>query len=397
MIWHKHMGMIVGIVVVLSLIVIGFIPRPAVVDTAIASRDRLRVIIEEEGRTRVIDRFVISAPISGFMRRIALNVGDEISRDQVVASLEPLRSSVLDPRSRAEAEARVSAAKAALLAAEKRVRAAEADAKYAAEEHARLKKLYQSKTVSLERYQLSQTAARRTQANLESAEFAFEVTKHELKAAEAAVQYSADSAKGDAPETISISAPVKGRLLKIHHESEGVVNAGEALLEIGDPLSLEVAVDILSRDAVRIQPGMKVLFDQWGGEQAIEGVVRTIEPVGFTKVSALGVEEQRVLVICDLTSPVEQWQRLGDGYRVEAGFILWQGDDVLQVPSSALFRHAEGWALFVVADGEALIRQVTVGHRGGLAAQILSGVQQGETVITHPADNIVDGSRVRAR
>ena len=397
MMWRKHIGMIVGGIVVLTLIGIGFIPRPVVVDTAIAMRGHMQVMIEEEGRTRVIDRFVISAPIAGFMRRIELNVGDEISKDQMVVHLEPLHSSALDPRSRAEAEARVSAAKAALLAAEKRVRAADADTRYAAEEHERLKKLFQSKIVSLEKYQLAQTAARRTQANLESAEFAVEVAKHELKAAEAAVRFSADSSKGVAPETVSISAPVKGRLLKIHHESEGVVNAGQALLEIGDTLSLEVEVDILSRDAVRIKPGMKVIFDHWGGEELIQGAVRTIEPVGFTKISALGVEEQRVLVISDLTSPVEQWQRLGDGYRVEAGFILWEGDNILQVPSSALFRHEDGWALFVIEDDEARLRVVEVGHRGGLVAEIASGLKAGEMVITHPGDNIADGIRVRQR
>jgi HlyD family secretion protein len=395
--WRKHMGMIIGILLVITLIGIGFIPRPVMVDAAPVKRDSLKVTIEEEGRTRVIDRFVISAPITGFMRRMQLNVGDEISKGQVIVYLEPLRSSVLDPRSRAEAEARVAAARAALLAAKKHVRATDADAKYAAEELTRLKKLYESKTISLEKYLLSQTAARRTQANFESAEFAVEVARHQLKAAEAAVQYSTDSAKGEAPETVEISAPVKGRVLKLHHESEGVVNTGEALLEIGDPLSLEVEVDILSRDAVRIKPGMKILFEHWGGDAVIHGVVRTIEPVGFTKISALGVEEQRVLVIADLTSPAEYWQRLGDGYRVEASFILWQEDGVLQVPSSSLFRYEDGWALFIVDDNKARIRSVTVGHRGGLAAQILSGVSEGETVITHPADNIEDGRRVRQR
>ncbi len=397
MVWRKHIGLIIGIFVVILLIGIGFIPRPVMVDSAEVKLGTLKVSVEEEGRTRVIDRFVISAPVAGFMRRTELNVGDEIKKDQQIIYLEPLRSSVLDPRSRAEANARVAAAKAGLLAAEKNARAADADSNYASTEHTRLKRLYESRTISLERYQQAQTNARRTKATLESAEFSVEVARFELEEADAAVRYSAAREAGETLETVSIKAPVQGRVLKIHHESEGVVNAGESLLEIGDPLSLEVEVDVLSKDAVRIKPGMKVIFERWGGDEPIEGVVRTIEPVGFTKISALGVEEQRVLVIADITSPVETWGKLGDGYRVEASFILWEGNGVLQIPSSALFRYAEGWAVFIIQDGMAELRQVEIGNRSGLAAEILSGLVEGENVITHPGDNVEDGSRVRLR
>ena len=397
MVWRKHIGLIIGIFVVVLLIGIGFIPRPVMVDTAEVKLDNLKVSVEEEGRTRVIDRFVISAPVAGFMRRTELNVGDEIKKDQQIIYLEPLRSSVLDPRSRAEANARVAAAKAGLLAAEKNARAADADSNYASTEHARLKRLYESRTISLERYQQAQTNARRTKATLESAEFSVEVARFELEEADAAVRYSAAREAGETLETVSIKAPVQGRVLKIHHESEGVVNAGESLLEIGDPLSLEVEVDVLSKDAVRMKPGMKVIFERWGGNESIEGVVRIIEPVGFTKISALGVEEQRVLVIADLTSATETWGKLGDGYRVEASFILWEGNRVLQIPSSALFRYADGWAVFVVQNGEAELRRIEIGNRSGLAAEILSGLVEGENVITHPGDNVEDGSRVRLR
>jgi HlyD family secretion protein len=396
-VWRKHIGLIIGICVVIILIGIGFIPRPVIVDSATTHRDILRVTIEEEGKTRVIDRFVISAPVSGFMRRIELNVGDELAKDQEIAFLEPLRSSVLDPRSRAEAEARVAATKAALLAAEKNARAADADAKYTSTEHDRLKRLYESRTISLEKYQQGQANARRTKANMESAGFSVEVARFELEAAEAAVRFSAASAAGEVMETVSVKAPVQGRVLKIHHESEGVINSGESILEIGDPLSLEVEVDVLSRDAVRIKSGMKVTFERWGGDEIIEGVVRTIEPVGFTKISALGVEEQRVLVITDLTSPMTSWGRLGDGYRVEASFILWEGSDVLQVSSSAIFRNGDGWSVFVVEDDTATLRQVDIGHRSGLAVEILSGLSEDEAVITHPGDNVQDESRVRTR
>ena len=171
------------------------------------------------------------------------------------------------------------------------------------------------------------------------------------------------------------------------------MRTGEPLFEVGDPNALEIEVDVLSADAVRIKPGMAVQLDRWGGDHPLEGIVRTVEPIGFTKASALGVEEQRVLVISDFVSPAEQWERLGDGYRVEAEFVLWRGEDVLQVPDSSLFRHADGWALFVLEDGRAQRRRVQVGQRNGLVAQIVEGVSEGEVIILHPSDKIDDGRR----
>jgi HlyD family secretion protein len=394
---RKHIGLITGIIVVIVLIGIGFIPRPVLVDTVIAKRGSLQVTIEEEGKTRVIDHYVLSAPVDGFARRINLDVGDEVEKDQQIGCLEPLRSTFLDPRSRAEAEARVSATKAALNAADREARAAEADAKYAEDEEKRLKRLFDSGTIPYDRYQQSEADARRTRAKLESARFAVQVAEFEKTAAEAALRYSATQGSGDEPEIIPIKAPVSGRVLKIHHKSEGVVNKGDQLIDIGDPQSLEVEVEVLSRDAVRIMEGTKVRFTRWGGDEYLDGVVRTIEPVGFTKISALGVEEQRVLVIVDITSPKELWQRLGDGYRVETAFILWEGDDVLQVPSSALFRHGDGWALYAVKNGRAELRTVEPGQRSGISTQILSGIDEGEMVINHPGDNIAPDTRVRPR
>jgi HlyD family secretion protein len=194
-----------------------------------------------------------------------------------------------------------------------------------------------------------------------------------------------------------VRAPVAGRVLKIPRKSEGVVTAGQALMEIGDPRALEVEVDVLSADAVRLHPGIKVEFERWGGEGQLQGKVRVVEPVGFTKVSALGVEEQRVWVIVDFTSPAAQWQQLGDGYRVEASFILWEDNNVLQVPASALFRDGAGWALFVVQQDKAIKRGVHVGQRNGLSAQILSGINEGDQVIVHPDDQVRDGVRVAVR
>jgi HlyD family secretion protein len=185
--------------------------------------------------------------------------------------------------------------------------------------------------------------------------------------------------------------------LKVQRESEGVVTPGEALLEIGNARSLEVEVEVLSDDAVRIKPASRVVFERWGGEEPLEGRVRRIEPVAFTKISALGVEEQRVLVIVDITSPEETWQRLGHGYRVEASFVIWEDDAVLQAPASALFRYDGGWAVFVMEDGFARRRPVNVGNRTGLTAQIIGGLDEGQFVITHPDETVEDGTEIERR
>jgi HlyD family secretion protein len=234
-------------------------------------------------------------------------------------------------------------------------------------------------------------------AALRSARFTVEVAQYELDTARTALQHSAATDTGDPAERVMVRAPIDGRILKVHHECEGVVRAGEPLLEVGAPEQLEVEVDVLSADAVKIQPGMRVLFDRWGGSEDLEGRVRVIEPVGFTKFSALGVEEQRVLVIADFTSPPEQWQRLGDGYRVEARFILWQENNVLQIPASSLFRINDQWAVFIINEGKAEARTVEVGQRNGLIAQVLSGLIEGDRVINHPSEEIEQGSRVRPR
>ena len=394
---RKHPVLVIGSIIIIIIIGIGFIPRPILVDTVVARRAPLTVTIEDEGKTRIIDHYVLSAPVDGYSRRIDLNVGDPVDMGQDIISLEPLRSNVLDPRSRAEAQARVSASSAALNAAEREARAAEADAQYAADEATRLKSLFDTGAIPLDRLQQSEADARRTRARLESARFSAQVSEFEKVSAEAALKYSAAQANGEQMESVYIRAPVSGRVLMIHHESEGVVYKGEPLIDIGDPLSLEVVVEVLSRDAVRISLGTRVVLSRWGGEDTLEGVVRTIEPVGFTKISALGVEEQRVYVIVDITTPKDRWMRLGDGYRVETAFVLWEEENILQIPSSALFRNGDNWAIFVVVDDTAELRQVEPGQRSGISTEILTGIIESDIVINHPGDNLDEGSRVRSR
>lgn len=395
--WRTRIAYLGIALLVLALLVYGFRPQPVAVDTARAERGTLRVTVEEEGRTRVIDRFTISAPVAAYARRVGLKVGDEVKLGMPLLVLEPLPSDVLDPRSRAAAEARVAAAGAAHLAAKENAAAVASSAQLARVDHERVLELRRSNLASAEQEDRTRTEAERTQAALRAAQLQVEVARHDLDAARTALAYSAAQERGETPERITLRSPVDGRVLTVHRESEGVVANGEALIDVGDAHALEVEVDVLSDDAVRIRPGMQVEFERWGGDEPLTGVVRVVEPAGFTKISALGVEEQRVLVIADITSPSEQWARLGDGYRVEAVFILWEEPDVLQIPSSALFRAGGDWYAFVFEDGRARRHKLEIGHRNGLQAQVLGGLKGGETVIVHPDDTLEDGARVALR
>ena len=391
---RKVIGIGLTTIVIAALLIYGFKPVPQQVDVATVKRGPLRISIDEEGKTRVIDRYIISAPVAGYAHRIELDVGDQIKEGQTLLTLDPLPSATLDPRSRATAQARIESAKATLESARKQATAAKAEAEMAQIEYERTANLCKVQCVSKEEEDLAQTKARSTKAMEQSAQFAVDVARHELKAAQAALKYAGEK---DNSATLPITSPINGSVLKVYRESEGVVGSAEPLIEVGNPKHLEVEVDLLSADAVKLSSGTRVLFERWGGEKTLEGRVRTIEPVGFTKISALGVEEQRVWVISDLTSPPEEWQRLGDAYRVEASFILWESQDVLTVPTSSLFRHDGGWAVFIVADGRAKQVPVTIGERNGLTAQVLSGVSEGQSVITHPGDTVDDGVRVELR
>jgi len=382
---------------VISAIVYGFMPKPVSVDLVKVSRGPLKVTVEEEGRTRVKDRFVVSAPVAGFMRRIQFDVGDRVQKGQSLVELEPLKSNLLDPRSHAAAQAAVSSAEASLKVEEERAKAAAADADYARKNLERIKKLHEGGYVAKDALEQAETGAKRAGANLLSTEAAVKVARFELDRVHTALRHSAAENTRIQGKIVTIQSPVNGSVLKIYRESEGVVQSGEPVIDIGDPERLEVKVEVLSADAVKIKPGRSVLFERWGGNSTLSGKVRVVEPAGFTKISSLGVEEQRVLVIVDLTSSDKSEKSLGDGYRLEASFIIWEGKDILQVPASALFRNQEGWAIFVVKNNRALKRKVRVGQRTGLVAEVLSGLTEGEEVISHPDNSIEDRTRVRSR
>lgn len=372
----------------------GFRPQPALVEAEPVKRGPMRVTIEEEGKTRVSDRYVVSAPLAGYAHRITLKEGDAVAQGQVITQLEPLSAPALDARSRAQTEAQVAAAEAAVAAARERVRAALSDMRYQEAELARMEKLMKSGDVARDRYDRTVLEERRARAALNEAEQQVEAAEARVKAERATLQVSASLRTG---ERIPVRAPVAGRVLKVVRDSEGVVTPGQPLLELGSVRSLEVVVDLLSADAVRVAPGTRAILSRWGGDQPLEARVRKIEPLAFTKISALGVEEQRVPVVLDITSAQEEWSRLGAGYRVEAAFVLWESAEVLQVPASALFRQGDGWSVFTIDQGKAQRKAVQVGHRNGLAAEVLSGLSGNERVITHPDSSVTDGKQVEIR
>ncbi len=398
----KHMAgkwLFWSVLGILAIVVVAYVLRaePVWVDVAVMQRGPMEVTLLEEGKTRVKDRYVVSSPVTGYLHRVELDVGDQVIPGELLTEVDPMPASVLDARSRAEAKAKVEAARSALNSIRQKTRAAAADAELAEAEYQRLLTLDRSDFVSREHLQQAQSTAARTQAILRSARFDEEVAAHELAAARTRLEVSAARSEGEQPaERLALRSPVNGSVLGILRKSEGVIQAGEAVLELGDPGALEVVVDVLSFDAVKLQPGVKARLNGWGGSP-LEAVVRRVEPVGFEDVSALGVEEQRVRVIADMVTPRERWEMLGDGYRVDAEFILWQSADVLQVPASALFQHNGQPAVFLANEEQAVMQAVKTGQSNGLMTAVESGLAEGDQVVRHPGRELNDGDRIRFR
>lgn len=394
---NRWVFIIIVLAAVIGAVIYGFLPKPVPVEIFKVTRGMMMVTVEEEGKTRVKDRYVISSPVSAFMRRINLDVGDIVKKGQVIAELEPVRSAALDPRSRAEAEAVVSSKEASLKAAEESARAVSAQAEYAKANLQRMIKLYEAGYTSKDSLEQAESEANRADANLLAAQAAVKAARYELERSRAAIGHTPSDGAKNYGKPVLLRSPVDGRILKKYRESESTVNAGEPLVDIGDTSNLEVKAEVLSSDAVKIQKGTPVIFERWGDESTLSGKVKIVEPAGFTKTSSLGVEEQRVLVIADIISLPESWQRLGDGYRVDARFIIWEGRDILQMPASVLFRKGDGWAVFVVRNNKAYLTEVKIGHHNGLAAEVISGLKEGDMVIAHPDETVKDGVRIKQR
>ncbi len=389
---------LLGLILVASLIW-AFIPKPIPVDLLSLAPGELTVTVDEEGETRVQDVFVLSAPISGRALRIEADVGDMVMAKQtLVAEIEPIDPTLLDPRSEAQARADIRAAEANRVLAEAAVKEARVELNFAHNELKRAIKLRADAVISERELENAERSHQTRQAALETASAARQARQAELERARAQlISPTANREKSDDCACVPIRSPVDGTILKVLHKSEGVVAAGEPLVEIGDPADLEIVADLLSSDAVKVEPGQRVIIDNWGGDQPLQGVVRRIEPFGFTKVSALGIEEQRVNVIIDFTSPRNAWARIAHGFQVDLRIVLWEGKEILKIPLTALFRNENKWAVFVHDDGVATQREVTLGHRTGLDAEIIDGLTAGELILLHPSDKITEGVAIEAR
>lgn len=393
--WLKRAVGLAFVAVVVALLVVSWMPKPFPVDVAEVSSGSLEVTVDEDGYTRVKDRYTVSAPLGGNVARIALAPGDTIEEGAIVAHVLPVAAPLMDPRRRAEAQARVSGALAAQRQTRSTISRAEASLELAETEVGRTRGLAQSGAASAQSLDRAEVTRRTRSEELTSARFGARVAAYELQMARAAL--GRHGSQTTEQEQLEIPSPVGGRVLRVILESEGVVQPGTPLLEVGDPTALEIVVDVLTSDAVHIEPGARVRVERWGGEAALEGHVRLVEPSAFSHVSALGVQERRVNVIIDLDTDSDVWQGLGDGYRVEARIVVWRADDVVRAPSSAAFRHDEGWAVFVVEGELARLTPIEVGRRGGLQVEVQSGLRAGDRVIVHPSDQVSDGLVVAPR
>jgi HlyD family secretion protein len=370
-------------------------PQPVPVDVAQVTRGPLVVAIEEDGVTRVKDRFVVSAPVTGRISRLGLEPGDPIKEGDALAEIAPALSPLLDARTRAEAEARVGAALSALGQARAQISRARVAQELADQELARARQLSSGGSIAAQLLEQSEFAARMRTEEVASAEFAAKVAAEEVRVARVTLGKDRADAKPD--RHVDVLSPVSGRVLRVQQKSAGVVQASAPLVEVGDPSALEVVVDLLTTDAVHVTPGTSVVIVGWGGELPIQGRVRRVEPSAFTRPSALGVDEQRVNVVVALTDPHERWAALGDGFRVEARIVLWQAEQVLKVPQGAVFRRGDGWAVFRVDGGTAKLASVTLGHRGEKEVEIVGGLGENAVVAVHPGDRVKDGVRVEPR
>jgi HlyD family secretion protein len=410
------------LVALAAAIVYGMWPAPVDADLASVVRGSIRETVDQDGKTRIRERYIVSAPLAGRLARIDLDPGDEVNAGEtVLASIEPRDPELLDERARRQAEANVQAAESRLQQTTPLLDEAVANLEFAEADRKRARQARAANrgAISTSEIENKEMLVRTRAAMVRSARHAQDIAEFELAQARAALVRSTPQGESQTSEAtpdggngetsrapypqpdeswrFTIPAPINGRVLRVFQESAAVVTAGTQLLEIGDPLDLEVEIDVLSRDAVKIAAGAPVLLEEWGGERPLNGEVRLVEPSGFTKISTLGVEEQRVNVIVDLVDPPHERDALGDGFRVEARIVVAEAENVLKAPTSALFRVGDDWAVFRVEDGVARQRIVKLGLQNGLEAEVIEGLAEGDQVVTHPGDNITDGVRIKPR
>jgi HlyD family secretion protein len=373
-------------------------PKPVLVDLAAVAHGPLEVTVEDEGVTRIREVYTVSAPTAGKILRAPREVGDEVVANQtVVAVIEPTDPAFLDIRTQRVNEAAVEAASAAVEFAEAQVRQAKSQLEFAQGDLRRANQLAERQTIAGRMLDKAKLDVATAEAGVASAIATLEVRRRELASAQAQLIQPGEGAPNKAACCVQLRAPISGRVLRVVAESEQVVQPGAALIEIGDPADLEIVVDLLSRDAVRVEPGAPARIESWGGDVGLAARVKRIEPTGFTKVSALGIEEQRVKTVLDFSDPTERWRRLGHGYRIVARITVWRGEDLLLVPLGALFRQGENWAVFVLEDGVARIRTVEIAEKDRRFARVTAGLREGDQVVLHPSDRLRDGIAVARR
>lgn len=401
---------LLGGVLAVALIVVGLWPRPVPVESGTVTRGSLAVTVDEQGMTRVQHRYIVAAPVAGQLRRIDWKAGAPVEAGKTpLAVLEASGADFLDTRTQAQAEARVRAAEAARESAAAQQARAAAAARTSTADFERAQRLRESAVLSPAEFEAAQLRAEVAAQDARAAEFALKVAEYELEQARAVVSRGqpanrgsehSDTGKNEGAdgggEALTITSPVSGRILRVLQESARVVPGGFPLVEVGDATDLEVRIEVLSRDAVAVRPGARVILEQWGGPEPLTARVRVVEPSAFTKISALGVEEQRVYVVADFVDPLEKRPTLGDNYRVEARIVTWEKADALRVPAGALFQRNGVWQAFVADSGRARLRTVQTGRSNGIETEVLDGLREGDVVIVYPGDKVTDGTRVSA-
>jgi HlyD family secretion protein len=430
----RNLGSKLFVLLVAAALVAGlgyaFMPRPVETDIVKVSRGNVLVTVDEDGETRIREKYVVSAPLGGRILRINLDPGDKVEAGKtLLTSLEPRDPELLDARTIAQSEARVKASEASLRRAEPELEKARSNQSFYEAELTRQRNAFKGGGITRSELESAEMLSRQASENYRSAKVAEDIARFELEQARAALMrsrpQSPDSTaarpermaakpgpvhdgKGALPETgpidgevteweFPIYSPINGKVLRVYQESSAVVTPGTSLVQVGDPSDLEVQIDVLSRDAAKIKPGNPVLLEHWGGAAPLHGHVRVVEPSGFLKISTLGVEEQRVWIICDIDEPPAQRPNIADGFRVEARIIIDEAQNALRVPTSALFRAGEDPAVFRVTDGVVHTQKVKVGRQNGLEAEILEGLAEGDELVLHPSDQIDDGTKVKQR
>lgn len=392
----RHIAIAVGLLAAVGIAAWFLSPAPVPVETAVVTKGKFVATVDEDGKTRVRERYAVAAPLAGRLSRIRFKVGDQVQVDDVVATITPSPAPLMDPRTRREVEERLGAAEANLERTKAVVERARAQSDQANTDMARTRTLAQQGAATTQALERAELAVRLADRDLRAAEFQNHAAEHEISQMRALLARYGNDGNGQ-PDSWNVASPVAGVVLKVAQESETIVQPGTPLLDIGDARDLEVVVDVLSTDAVEIRPGADVTIDHWGGEGTLKGRVRRVEPAAFTKISTLGVEEQRVNVLVDILSPLEQWARLGDAYQVDVRITVFARDDAMIVPSGALFRRGEGWNVYVAKDGRAELRQIELLRRSGRVAAVASGLTPGEQIIVYPSDRVAPGIRIARR